>query len=90
MHYVWALPLVGLLIKTTTDMDEKKKIPKEVAEFAAALERAEKEWNALSDEEKERRANSPEVLEARFWEDMSDWDPVIISKSQSDKSKSGR
>lgn len=69
-------------------MTEEKKIPKEVAEFAAALERAEKEWNALSDEEKERRANSPEVLEARFWEDLSDWDPVIISKSQPNKSKS--
>lgn len=69
-------------------MDEEKKIPEEILELAAAHDRIQKEWEALSDEEKERRANSPEVLEARFWEDLSDWDPVIISKSQSDKSKS--
>lgn len=52
MHYAWAVPLLGLLIKTTTDMTEEEEIEREFAKVAAALERAEKEWNALSDDEK--------------------------------------
>ena len=70
-------------------MDEEKKIPKEILELAAAHDRIQKEWEALSDEEKERRANSPEVLESRLWEDWADWDPVTNPISRPDKSKSG-
>ena len=71
-------------------MTEEEEIEREFAKVAAAEERERKKWEALSDEEKERRANSPEVLEARFWEDLSDWDPVIISKSHPDKNKTDR
>jgi hypothetical protein len=90
MHYAWAVPLLGLLIKTTTDMTEEEEIEREFAKVAAALERAEKEWNALSDDEKERRANSPEVLESRLWEDWTDCDPVTNPISHPDKSKTDR
>lgn len=51
--------------------------------------KAQEEWNALSDEEKERRANSPEVLESRLWEDWTDCDPVTDPISRPNKSKSG-
>ena len=62
----------------------------ESAKITAAEERARKKWEALSDEEKERQANSPEVLEARFWEDWTDCDPVTNPISRPDKNESDR
>ena len=50
----------------------------EKAKIAASIDKANKWWNSLSDEE--RKKESEKAEETRLWEDWTDCDPVANSK----------
>lgn len=61
---------------------------KEIAKIAASIDRSQKWWNSLSDEEKQKEAESAE--DTRLWEDWTDCDPVTNAKSRSSQKPSDR
>lgn len=58
----------------------------EKAKIAASIDRSRKWWNSLSEEEKEKEAES--AKNTRFWEDWTDCDPVTNAKSRSSQKQS--
>lgn len=58
----------------------------EIAKIAASIDRSNKWWNSLSDEEKKKEAEKAE--NSRLWEDWTDCDCVANSKSRSSQKTS--
>ena len=58
----------------------------EFAKIEASIDRSQKWWDSLSDEEKKKEAEKSK--DTRLWEDWTDCDPVTNAKSRSSKSRS--
>lgn len=69
------------VVKIKNDMTEE-----EIAKIAASIDRSNKLWNSLSDEEKKKEAEKAE--NSRLWEDWTDCDCVANPKSRSSQKTS--
>lgn len=67
------------MVKIRNDMTDEE-LEKEIA---ASIDRSNKWWNSLSDEEKKKEAEKSE--NSRLWEDWTDCDCVANPKSRSSK-----
>lgn len=60
----------------------------ELAKIEASIDRSQKWWDSLSDEEKQKETESAD--DTRLWEDWTDCDPIANVQSQPSKSRSVR
>lgn len=58
----------------------------EFAKIEASIDRSQKWWGSLSDEEKQKEAEKSK--DTRLWEDWTDCDPVTNAKSRSSQKRS--
>lgn len=75
--------LTCIAVKNDYDMTDEEK-----AKISAAIDRSNKWWNSLSDEEKKKEAEKSE--NSRLWEDWTDCDCVASPKSRSSQKTNDR